>query len=128
MLGRTRRRIVRPMALVILATVVVSALEPVAGLARDGAVHHETAAQAATHSGFANADHAHESNGPGSPSDSDTDHEHGSNSDHCTHMHGIAHPALPSFDHFAAIIWLHDAGSRPVRSYVPTRGTPPPDA
>lgn len=138
MLGTIRCRVVRKFSLVLLAAVMVSAVEPVVGLARDGAVHHETAAEAATHNGLANADHAHETDDAAEtdveqteaplPSDSDERHEHGSNADHCTHMHGIACPALPVFEHFSTVTWLEDPGTRPVRSHLPTSSTPPPNA
>ncbi|MCL7937884.1 MAG: hypothetical protein M8844_06970 [marine benthic group bacterium] len=128
MLGKLRSKVVRRIALLLLAIVMVSALEPVVGLARDGAVHHETAAEAATHAGLANAAHAHETGESASPTDADGGHEHGSPSDHCTHMHGIACPALPSFGHFSTTCFVEADLTRPVHSFLPTSATPPPNA
>jgi hypothetical protein len=128
MLGSLRRRVVRRAAFVLLLAIMGFTLEPVVGVVRDGEVHHETAAEAATHSGLATAGHAHEQNDSQTSEDSESDHEHGSNADHCTHSHGIAHPAVPSFEFFAALTWLEASYSRPIQSLLPTSATPPPNA
>ena len=68
-------------ALLILAP--ASAVEPVVGVVRDGAVHHESAATAATHrDAGSQGGHGHE--------DSVPTHQHGTPADHCTHAHGVA--------------------------------------
>lgn len=60
-----------------------SAAEPVFGLLRDGVVHHESAAAAATHRDASpQSSHGHE--------DSVPTHQHGTSADHCTHVHGVA--------------------------------------
>ena len=128
MLGSLRRRVVRRAAFVLLLAIMGFTLEPVVGVVRDGDVHHETAAEAATHSGLATAGHAHEQNDSQTSEDSESDHEHGSNADHCTHAHGIAHPAMPSFDFFAAMTWLEISFSQASQSLTPTSATPPPNA
>ena len=68
-------------ALLILAP--AFAVEPVYGVVRDGAVHHESAATAATHRDAGPQDrHGHEDPVP--------THQHGTPADHCTHVHGVA--------------------------------------
>ena len=106
-------------------------MEPVVGVVRDGGVHHETAVEAAAHSSLASAGHAHEqSEASESPARDGTEsnHEHGSTADHCTHSHGIAHPAVFSFEFFTAMSWLEDSSSQPAQSLFPTSATPPPNA
>ena len=92
MLGRLRRRVIRrrAFALVLLAAIMGFTVEPVVGVVRDGDVHHETAAEAAAHSGLASADHAHEQTDSRSSEHTDGSHEHGSSADHCSHAHGPA--------------------------------------
>jgi hypothetical protein len=70
-----------------------SSLEAVVGLARDGAVHHETVAQAAAHAELAepgDAEHGHEAASEAPDAEHGPDHQHGTGADHCTHAHGTA--------------------------------------
>lgn len=82
-------------ALVLLTSFAASSLEAVTGLMRDGAVHHETTAAAATHAAGATGEHGHESVEEGPEQDHGPDHRHGTGSDHCTHTHGSALTASP---------------------------------
>lgn len=76
----------------LLAFVAGGAVEPMAGLARDGIVHHESAAQAGVHSATAQAgEHGHEDGGTlSSDQEHEPGHDHGTSRDHCTHAHGNA--------------------------------------
>jgi hypothetical protein len=91
--GLSRERILRLkslVALVLLVSFAAASLEAVAGVVRDGAVHHESTARAAAHADLAAGEHGHEdAASPHRPSDSEG-HEHGTSSDHCTHTHRVA--------------------------------------
>ena len=65
--------------------------ESVFGALRDGEVHHESGAQALSHSSGSHGDHGHE-DGPLSHQHGDQ-HQHGTAADHCTHQHSTAAPA-----------------------------------
>ena len=71
-------------------------LEAAAGMARDGAVHHESASAAATHAGVSTGDHGHEDGLPPGQHRHGTQHQHGTLADHCSHAHGFA--ALSVFE------------------------------
>lgn len=84
-----RIRLMRPTLLrrfvgtALLLLIPASAAEPVFGLVRDGVVHHESAAAAASHRDAGpQSGHGHE--------DSVPTHQHGTPADHCTHVHGVA--------------------------------------
>ena len=77
MLTKLRRRVVRRTAFLLLAAIMGFTVEPVMGVVRDGEVHHETAVEAATHSGLLHADHAHEQGDSPATGDTQGDHEHG---------------------------------------------------
>lgn len=66
-----------------LLTVTFSDAETVMGLLRDGSIHHESTASAATHASFSGGEHGHEDGLPHG-----TEHQHGTPADHCTHQHG----------------------------------------
>ena len=84
-------------ALLILAP--ASAVEPVYGVVRDGDLHHESAAAAATHRGAGSQDgHGHE--------DSLPTHQHGTPADHCTHVHGIPCLGAAVPLSFGAAVWV----------------------
>lgn len=127
MLTKLRRRVVRRTAFLLLAAIMGFTVEPVMGVVRDGEVHHETAVEAATHSGLLHADHAHEQGDSPATGDTQGDHEHGSNADHCTHSHGVAHPAMLSFGFFTTIALFETSFSQPLQSLLPTSATPPPN-
>lgn len=74
-------------ALLLLISFTVSSLEAVAGVVRDGAVHHETNAAALSHAVDAAGEHGHESVEEGSQQEHGPEHRHGTSSDHCTHTH-----------------------------------------
>jgi len=60
-----------------------AAAESVLGVLRDGVVHHESAAAAATHRDAGpQSGHGHDDSAPS--------HQHGTPADHCTHVHGLA--------------------------------------
>lgn len=89
-------------ALLVLLTVTYSSAEAVVGVLRDGAVHHESMAEAASHAPLAGAEHSHDGV---DGSSQHTDHEHGNSSDHCTHQHGTPLTAPP-------IVFAAAVGSR----------------
>ena len=66
-----------------LLAITFSSAETVMGLLRDGSVHHETMASAASHSVLTGGEHGHEDGVPHG-----TEHQHGTPADHCTHQHG----------------------------------------
>lgn len=92
-------------ALLMLLTVTFSYGETVIGVLRDGTVHHESTAAAATHALFAQGEHGHEDG-----SSHGSDHEHGTPADHCTHHHGtVLHPRSPgvvTFSHASTQVFL----------------------
>jgi hypothetical protein len=67
-----------------------SSLEAVAGVVRDGSVHHESVTQAATHAAEGRAEHGHEAVSDEPDEEHGPQHQHGTGSDHCTHAHGTA--------------------------------------
>lgn len=70
--------------------------EQVVGEMRDGAIHHESVAEAAAHAERTTGDHGHED--PGSERDEHgPGHSHGTTSDHCTHQHGTPVPCSFNF-------------------------------
>lgn len=81
-------------ALLLLMSFTASSLEAVAGVVRDGAVHHETSAAAVSHAVEAAGEHGHESVAEGSDQEHGPDHRHGTGADHCTHTHGSGLTAL----------------------------------
>ena len=75
----------RLVALLMLCSITYSSAEAVIGVLRDGKVHHETMAEAASHTLLTGAEHGHDAADPSkSPNQ---EHEHGTSSDHCTHQH-----------------------------------------
>ncbi len=82
-------------ALVLLLMTGVYNLESVVGVLRDGAVHHESGADAIAHTRQHTGDHGHEDLATTGSHHHGKGHEHGTASDHCTHQHGAA--LLPSF-------------------------------
>ena len=107
------------MALALLASFATSSLEAVAGLVRDGEVHHESTATAAVHAVESTGEHGHEGAQEGFGEEHGPDHEHGTGSDHCTHAHGNALAPTP-----AAPAW---AGPGVVIPTPPSRVPPGPD-
>lgn len=81
-----------------LALTVGSTVESVAGVLRDGEVHHESAATAAAHAGRSAGEHGHEDAGSAGDHEHGPEHQHGTANDHCTHTHGMAPPASFAFD------------------------------
>lgn len=87
------RRIV---ALLMLVLSFGSMTESVAGVLRDGEVHHESVGAAAAHAARTAGEHGHEDATPSGNHDRHgPEHQHGTASDHCTHAHDVALP--PSF-------------------------------
>lgn len=86
-LRRVRRRLV---AGVLLLGVTASSFEAVAGLLRDGSVHHETVAQALAHPSQRTGEHGHETASEAPDQDHGPDHQHGTGADHCVHAHSAA--------------------------------------
>lgn len=72
-------------ALLLLAAVLAYSAEAVLGALRDGEVHHESFAAAASHAGHGQGDHGHEDGPLGHPHG--PGHQHGTSADHCTHQH-----------------------------------------
>ena len=80
----------RLLALTLLILVTVSSTEAVLGVVRDGEVHHENNAVAATHAQQSSGDHGHEDAGETGEHRHDEGHKHGTAGDHCTHTHSLA--------------------------------------
>ena len=80
----------RVVALVLLMTFLTSSFEAVAGVVRDGSVHHETATEALAHASEGPGEHGHETTSEAPDQDHGPDHQHGTGADHCTHAHGAA--------------------------------------
>lgn len=80
----------RLLALTLLILTTASSLEAVVGVMRDGEVHHEDSAVAATHAQAVSGDHGHEDASASTDQRHDGDHEHGTSTDHCTHVHSLA--------------------------------------
>lgn len=74
------RRLIASLAFL---AITLSSGEAVIGELRDGEVHHESLAEAATHDHGPNGEREHEHGSPHGPK-----HRHGTSSDHCTHQHG----------------------------------------
>lgn len=85
--GRAARTV---LAMLLLLGFLASSFETVAGLVRDGSVHHETVAAAFTHSSEGAGEHGHETDAEGPDQDHGPDHQHGTGADHCTHAHGAS--------------------------------------
>lgn len=93
-MDRFRSVSVRPVrasvAALLLMSFLASSFEAVAGLVRDGAVHHETVAEALSHSSDGTGEHGHEAASEAPDEEHGPDHQHGAGADHCTHAHGTA--------------------------------------
>ncbi len=73
----------------LLLCVAAFTVEPGIGALRDGEVHHESAATAATHAVLGDFGHAHHDRTPPSQSAPGSGHQHGTLNDHCTHQHSV---------------------------------------
>lgn len=73
----------RLIALFMLLSITFSSAETVIGVLRDGAIHHESSAEAGNHALRSLGEHGHEDSSSHGP-----DHKHGTPADHCTHQHG----------------------------------------
>ena len=105
----------RIFALVIVLWVAFWNLEPLLGVARDGAVHHESTVEAVRHADAGSGDHGHED--PGADDhDHAPGHTHGTGADHCTHHHGTAVPTTLQLVLFGSEIKLVDSESFHVTS------------
>lgn len=80
----------RFVAVVLLVSFLASSFEAVAGLVRDGSVHHETVTTAFTHSSEGAGEHGHETDAEAPDQNHGPDHQHGTGADHCTHAHSAA--------------------------------------
>ena len=89
-----------------LLTLTFSNVETVLGVLRDGEVHHESAAAAATHALQTQGEHGHEDGRPAGPEhEHGPQHEHGTAADHCTHQHGnLTAPQAPALQVLAVSI------------------------
>lgn len=79
-------------ALVLLVGYGMTTAESVLGDLRDGAVHHESTAEAIEHTENARGEHGHEDVGEHGP-----EHQHGTSVDHCTHTHSVSLPTQHEF-------------------------------
>lgn len=109
-------------SLALLVAFTASSLETVAGLVRDGEVHHETTASAAVHGTSSSGEHGHEAVDDGGTHEHGPEHEHGTGSDHCTHTHGNA--LAPSGAAFACLTSGAVITASPSR--IPTESRLPP--
>lgn len=83
----------RALSVLILLVFYASLFEVGVGLARDGAVHHESSAVAASHATRGpdrQGEHGHETGDESPDTEHGPNHQHGTSSDHCTHAHGSA--------------------------------------
>ena len=80
----------RTLSVVLLLSFLASSFEAVAGLVRDGSVHHETVTAAFAHASGGAGEHGHETEAEAPEQDHGPDHQHGTGADHCTHAHGAA--------------------------------------
>lgn len=80
----------RAIAFALLLFMTASSVETVAGLVRDGAVHHEDVVSAAAHAATGTGEHGHEDASGPADHEHGEDHQHGTAGDHCTHVHGAA--------------------------------------
>lgn len=122
----------RTVSLLLLVAAQAWQLEAPAGAARDGAVHHEPASAAATHTGVSagvsTGDHGHEDGLPPGQHRHGSQHQHGTLADHCSHAHGLtaltavdlAFPArtalLPRGEHNVTSRWSPADHFRPPRA------------
>ena len=107
-------------ALILLVFSTATPLEALVGTARDGEVHHETAAQATRHAARTTGEHGHEhgisvhaEDDNASDEEHGPKHKHGTGADHCTHAHS---PALSVAGVNVAVAAIR---SRLPRLYVP---------
>ena len=77
---------------ILLATLPSYYFEPVVGELREGTVHHETITEAMSHSASHSSGHGLQVFEKTADKDQEPSHEHGTSTDHCTHVHGPAHP------------------------------------
>ncbi|MDZ7779589.1 MAG: hypothetical protein U5R14_06570 [Gemmatimonadota bacterium] len=122
----------RLLVVIMLVVFHTSVLEVGVGLARDGAVHHETTATAVSHTTHGQdqpGEHGHETGEPDGTEDQGPDHRHGTSTDHCTHVHGPGLPpaALAALGVIEVGSSVHTAVSTP-SNYVPVLFTHPPRA
>lgn len=78
------------LATLLLVSFLASSFEAVAGLARDGSVHHEKTTEALAHVSGGTGEHGHEAASEAPTEDHGPDHQHGTGADHCTHAHSAA--------------------------------------
>ena len=84
-------------ALALLMGYGIASAEVIFGEVRDGAVHHESAAEAlnhAVHDAMDTGEHGHED--AGEHPEHGPDHQHGTSADHCTHAHSVGLPGHPT--------------------------------
>lgn len=93
-----RRRLLRFAALGMLGATLISALEPVVGMVRDGDIHHESALMAAAHSRSGVVQHSRKVVRDQSSDDQERGHGYGTAADHCTHAHGAFVATAQSFE------------------------------
>ncbi len=95
--ARTLARARRPLlAALTLLGFLSASVEAVAGVVRDGSVHHETVSEALTHASHSGGHHGHEDLTDAPGQEHGPDHQHGTGADHCTHHHGLAFLAPPA--------------------------------
>ena len=80
----------RVLGLALVIATPVWQLEAVAGVMRDGVVHHEAASAAASHTSATSGEHGHEDGLPPAQHPHGSQHQHGTPADHCSHAHGFA--------------------------------------
>lgn len=112
----------RPLSILILLVFYASLFEVGVGLARDGAVHHESTATAVSHATQAQGqgEHGHETGEDSPDSEHGPDHQHGTSSDHCTHAHGSALTAATTWAPAAVELASLPATSFPTPSDRPS--------
>ena len=121
----------RSLPILILLVFYASLFEVGVGLARDGAVHHESTAVAVSHTTQGpdqQGEHDHESEGDSSDPEHGPDHQHGTSADHCTHAHGSAltaatasAPAPVELPGFTPVVFPTPSDRSPVPLWHPPR-------
>lgn len=126
--GRYRTGMRRPLALALLILTSAASVEAVVGVTRDGEVHHESPAVAATHAQRPSGDHGHEDGAPSGEHSHDEGHEHGTSTDHCTHVHSVALLTSPPPALAAEVAEISFTTSASPRETVSAGFAPPPRA
>ena len=85
-----RKRLLRVTAALMLIGTGIGRFEPLVGLSRDGAVHHEGPVAATQHATVHSDGLEHRHDSESAPREHGSEQRPGTGADHCTHVHGPA--------------------------------------